>query len=476
MDNLREIVRRSLAWTAAQQWGVQAIRMVVLLVLARMISPAAFGTFAFASTIVGVAQLVCSQGMTAALFQRHRLEDRHRVAAFASMLAGGLLFTAVLIAAAPWLAHLLNSPTLVPLLRLLAWSLPLNALSGVTVALWRRDLNFQRVAVVTTSSQMLASIAAIALAARGFGIWSLAMRMMGEAFLMALLTCRTAPWKLLFRASCRSIWSGYRDMSRIAFPIAGVNLMALGRSRIDELLIGSILGAEALGYYALARRQIDGIASMVPAVIVIALGPILSRIQHDAPRVRIVMLRGIGILGALTLPPFIGIGATAGTWVPLFLGVRWQPSVPVLQGLAAVAATRAVVGFSLASLFAIGHSGRRFLIEAVTTSVSLLITIAALPWGIRGIAYACAAGMILLTPFELLWLSRWLGVSLRDQFRALRAPLLGAATLLALIVLLQMLPALSLHPILRLSIFAISGGLILLFSYRSVPPLPDFVP
>src|ERR1700677_1204642 len=181
MDNLREIVRRSLAWTTAQQWGVQAIRMVVLLVLARMISPAAFGTFAFASTIVGVVQLVCSQGMTAALFQRHRLEDRHIVAAFASMLAGGLLFTAILIAAAPWLAHLLTNPTLVPLLRLLAWSLPLNALSGVPVALWRRDLNFQRIAVVTTSSQMLASIAAIALATRGFGIWSLAVRLMGEA-------------------------------------------------------------------------------------------------------------------------------------------------------------------------------------------------------------------------------------------------------------------------------------------------------
>jgi O-antigen/teichoic acid export membrane protein len=473
MDNLREVMRRSLAWTAAQQWCVQAIRMAVLLVLARMVSPASFGVFAFASTIVGVMQLFCGQGMTAALFQRPQLEDRHIAAAFASMLAGGLLFTAVLIAAAPWLGHLLSIPTLVPLLRLLAWSLPLNALSGVPVALWRRNLNFQRIAVVITSSQMLASLAAIALAARGFGIWSLAMRMMGEAILMVLLTCWAAPWKLLFCVSYRSSWSGYLDMSRIAFPIAGVNLMALGRNRIDELLIGSILGAEALGYYALARRQIDGIASMVPTVIGNALAPILSRIQQDAPRVRIVMLRGIGILGALTLPAFIGIGAAAGTWVPLLLGSQWQQSVPVLQGLAAVAATRAIVGFSLASLFAIGHSGKRFLIEAVTTTVSLLITIAALPWGIRGIAYACAVGMLLLTPFELIWLSRWLGVSLRDQFRALHTPLLGAATLLALIILVQMASALFPHPTLRLSLFAISGGLILLLSYRRVPPLQD---
>jgi len=471
MDNLLAHMRRSLVWTAAQQWGVQAIRLAVLMVLARMVSSAAFGVFAFASTAVGVVHLICNQGMTAAIVQRLELEDRHTGAALASTLAGGLLMTAVLISASPWFGHLLANAAVVPLLRVLAWCLPLYALSNIAVALWRRSLAFKRIAVIVTASQMLASIAAIALAVKGFGIWSLAARMLGEAVLMVVFTGWAIPWRLLFRASYRGYGSGYRDMSRIAYPSAAVNLMALGRSRLDELLIGAALGAEALGYYALARRQIDGIYSLVPAVIANALAPVISRIQSDAVRVKAVMLRGIGLLGALTLPAFVGMGASASTWVPLLLGARWLASVPVIQGMAVMAATRAIVGFSLASLFAIGHSGKRFLIELAGTAVCLLITIAALPFGIQTIAYACAIGMVLLTPFELIWLSRWLGVSLREQMRALGGPILGAVLLLLIIAGVQNEPWRPISPILRLSLTAISAAIILLVGYRRIEPV-----
>lgn len=471
MDNLLTHMRRSLVWTAAQQWGVQGIRLAVLVVLARMVSSSAFGVFAFASTVVGVVHLFCNQGMTAAIVQRPHLEDRHTGAALASTLAGGLLMTAALIAAAPWFGHLLTNSDVVPLLRALAWCLPLYALSGIPISLWRRNLAFKRIAVVTTGSQMFASIVAIELAVKGFGIWSLAARMLGEAVIMALFTGWAVPWRLLFRTSYRGYGSGYLDMSRISFPSAAVNLMALGRSRLDELLIGAALGADALGYYALARRQIDGVYSLAPTVIATALAPVLSRIQSDPLRVKAVMLRGIGLLGALTLPAFVGMGASASTWVPLLLGARWQPSVPVIQGLALTAATRAIVGFGLAALFSIGHSGKRFLIELAGTALCLMITIAALPFGIQTIAYACAIGMALFTPFELIWLARWLGVSLREQLRALRGPIAGAALLLIIIAALQNEPWHPISPILRLSLIAISAGIILLIGYRRIEPV-----
>ena len=207
--NLRQQIRTGLLWTAAQQWGVQAIRMGVLLVLARLVRPEAFGTFALASTVLGLAQLLYGQGMTAAITQRHELDDRHVGAAFAALLTGGVLAAAALSWAAPHLVrgtmpHLVPelAPQLVPLLRVLSLVLPLNALSGVTIALWRRNLRFRRMAAVTTGSQLLASLASVVLAARGFGIWSLAARMLLEAVLMVLLTVPAAPWSTL-RLACR---------------------------------------------------------------------------------------------------------------------------------------------------------------------------------------------------------------------------------------------------------------------------------
>jgi O-antigen/teichoic acid export membrane protein len=471
MDNLLAHMRRSLVWTAAQQWGVQAIRLAVLMVLARMVSSAAFGVFAFASTAVGVVHLICNQGMTAAIVQRPQLDDRHTGAALVSTVASGLLMAVALVASARWFGHLLANSAVVPLLRVLAWCLPLYALAAIPNSLWRRNLAFKRIAVVATASQMLASIVAIALAVKGFGIWSLVARMLGEARIQVLLTSWAIPWKLLFRASYRGYVSGYRDMWRVAYPSAAINLMALGRNRFDELLIGSALGAEVLGYYALARRQIDGVYSLAPAVIANALTPVLSRIQSDAVRAKAVMLRGIGLLGALALPVFVGMGASASTWVPLLLGARWLPSVPVIQGLALMAVTRAIVGFGLSALFAIGHSGKRFLIELAGTGLCLLITIAALPFGIQTIAYACAVGMVLFIPFELIWLSRWLDVSLREQMRALTGPILGGVLLLIIIAGLQNEPWRPINPILRLTLTAIAAAIILLVGYRRIEPV-----
>jgi O-antigen/teichoic acid export membrane protein len=467
MDRLYKQMRLGIAWTAAQHWGVQVIRLAVLLGLARLVAPHAFGSFALASTIVGLAQLISGQGITAAVVQRSGLEERHKAAAFVAMLAGSVLLAGTTGAAAPPLAHWMSQPSIVPLLRILVWSIPLNALSALPIALWRRDLQFRRIALITTSSQILASALALVLALRGAGIWCLVVRQMSEAILMVLFTVRMIPWRLIPRAT----WSGYREIVRIAAPIAGVNLMALGRNRLDELVIGTVLGVDALGYYAVSRRQIDGVSAMVPAVIGNAMLPILSRIQKDPQRVQALMRRGLAVLGACTLPTYAGLAAAAGTWVPLLLGERWRPAVPVIQGFAVVAVCRALVGYGLAALLAIGHPGKRFLFEALNSGVSLLLTLIALSRGIAAIAFVTAIGMVALMPIELGWISRWLPLSVAEQMLTLRRPFIGSVLLMAMIGAFRAIPLLRIHPFVLLGFCAASGLLLVFYCYRRLPAL-----
>jgi len=472
MDSLRGHMRRGIAWTAAQHWGVQLIRMAVLLFLARWVTPTAFGIFALASTTVGIMQLFTGQGMTAAVTQRKDLEDRHTGAAFAAMLVASMVMAAVLILAAPIVGRLMAQPRMVPLLRALAVCLPLNAVSGMPIALWRRHLKFSEVALVTTASQLIASVAAIVLAVKGFDLWCLAARQIGEAILMLVFTMLATPWRTLARSS----WQAYREMIHFAGPIAAVNLLALGRNRLDELIVGSILGAEALGYYALARRQIEGVAQLVPAVIGNALAPVIARVQHDPARVKVILVRGLGLLGALTLPVFVGMGGAASIWVPLLLGRKWQPAVPILMAFAIVAATRAIVGFNLAALLATGHSWRRLLVESVSTIMALAFILAAVPWGVLTVAWVSALAMLVISPFELLWIARWTSFSLREQARALRGPVAGSAAFALVLAGLHTRWITHRSLTLQLAVAVAAGTTALVLCVYKLPRLPNEVP
>jgi teichuronic acid exporter len=464
--SLQEHLRKGLLWTATQQWGVQAIRMAVLLVLARLVAPASFGVFALASTIVNVIGLIYGQGMTAALTQRARLEKRHIGSALVALLVSGTLASAAVVLIAP---HITRSsmPQLSSLLLILSLQFPLNAVSGTAMALWRRDLRFRRMAVVTTVSQLVASVISIAIALYGFGVWSLAARVLVEAVVMLLFTLHAAPWSSLREAS----WSAYREMIRFGMPVAGGNLLSLGRARLDELVIGAILGMEALGYYSLARRQTDGIASLLPSVIGNAFVPVLARVQGSKDAVRALVLRGVALIGTLTLPTLGAIGAAASLWVPLLLGERWRPAAPLLAGFAVIAATRALVGFNLTTLPATGHPGKRLIAELAATAASLLTLYATVGYGIRTVVVASACCMVLLTPMELLWASRWLPVKVGDQLKMLRYPALAAVFVIGIALVLQWTLLGRAHPAICMVILALLTGVSMLVVYRSIPSM-----
>jgi PST family polysaccharide transporter len=435
--DLRLQIQRSLLWTGLQHWGIHAIKFAVLFLLARYISPVSLGIYALGATIVSVAQLLSGQGMMAALVQRHHLEDGHKGSAFLSMLVWSLVLAAVLSVGAHPLLHLLSTTRvesqIANVIQILGWSLPLNAISNISVALWRRDLAYKRVAFVTTSSQLVGSLIAVVLAIKGMGVKSLVARQLAEALMMAFLCISAAPWRLLRQSS----WHRYREIMQVAAPVGGINLMLLARTRIDELLIGFWLGAEALGFYALARRQIDTVSALVPMVIGSAFSPILSRLQKDEQRLRIAIERGTRLLGILVFPVFAAVAATAGEWMPALLGQRWTPAIPLLQAFAVIAALTALLNFNLSILLATGHPRTRFVLEAIMTGILLCVTIAALRWGTKSIASASALAVSITVPLELIWIGRRIPMAINEQLRILRPSLLTTLAMVAVLSALR---------------------------------------
>src|SRR5512134_2728554 len=92
MKNLREKAINSVVWSATQTWGVRLISFLVMIALARLVAPQAFGLVAYAIVFVAFAQIFVDQGFSDAIVQFSQLTREHLDTAFwVSLFTGGLL-------------------------------------------------------------------------------------------------------------------------------------------------------------------------------------------------------------------------------------------------------------------------------------------------------------------------------------------------------------------------------------------------
>ena len=128
------------------------VTLGVLAVLARLLSPADFGLVSAGLLVINFCA-VFSQGLVGpAVVQHPALRDEHVRSAFGISVLGGIGLLAALWMVAPAVAHGLRADGLTPVVRGLAWILPVQGLGAVAEALLRRSLRFRVVASVRMAS------------------------------------------------------------------------------------------------------------------------------------------------------------------------------------------------------------------------------------------------------------------------------------------------------------------------------------
>src|SRR5918994_6462606 len=104
---VKKLERRAvvgLVWMLSGVGFQVLLRLVLLLVLARLIGPEAFGIVGAALIVVHIALVFSNLGINSAIVQRARLDDSHVHSAFALALLSGALTTILVALLAPWIA------------------------------------------------------------------------------------------------------------------------------------------------------------------------------------------------------------------------------------------------------------------------------------------------------------------------------------------------------------------------------------
>ncbi|GCE39561.1 probable polysaccharide transport protein [Rhodococcus wratislaviensis] len=388
----------SIGWVAADKWGNRFIALGVLIVLGRLLDAEDFGLVALTVIIVSIGAIIVDAGFSKALVQKDQLEESDRSTAFWFTVATSCLLVVGMIVFAGPIAHFLGDQRLVPILRWLSIAVIANAISSVPAALLEREFGFRKLAIRRLLGTAVGGISAIVAALAGLGVWSLVIQTIFTSVVSLLSLWTTSPWRPHFvfsSARFRLLWG-------VGGSVLGIELIGVVASQADRLVIGTVLGAEVLGYYFLAMRVVSILVELFSSVFSGISLTAFSRLQKQPDRLVSLFYRLVEISSNVAIPVFTLAALTAPVMIPLVFGHEWNAAVVTFQILCILGALNAIGYFDRSVLIASGNSSLAFLLTFGQGILGVALIVFSSQYGVVAVAIAVVARQYLFWPVRLL--------------------------------------------------------------------------
>lgn len=445
----------SVIWSLLRTWGGRLAGFVIYFQLVRMLTPEEMGLFSAAFAVFVFLEIVADHGLVQAVVQCKTISPAQLNAVLLmNVVAAGLVAACLWLLASP-LAAFIGIEHLAPVLQVGCLTLLFSSAGFAQEAMARRRFEFRRLAVRTLVSTVVGGAAGVWMAASGYGVWALvAQLLLSSAVNTAVLWFRPA-WNPLVRPD----FQGLGQLTRFGIQVTGMRLIEFGATRGAELMIGTLLGAGALGLYAVGTK--------IHYIFVQLLGLALSdvaqagyaRIRDDTDHLRAVYLSSVRAVAIAATPVWLVLAGTAPETAVVAFGPRWAVCAEVLAPFALLGALQVLQKFDTAALNASGRPGLALLLSAARAAGALLAVWVAHGGGLQAVAHAFVASQIVVTPLNLVLLHRCLRLDWRDWVAQIWRP-----TLAAIVAWAAMSAACGLEdltasrPFVRLVVLALLGG------------------
>lgn len=454
-------------WNSLSQYGQQGLLLATTAVLSRLLKPSDFGILSMALVVTRFPLMFNDLGTASGVIQHEAPSDALLSSVFWMNVLFGLLVAVFIFVGAPFAADFYGEPILAPVLRVLSSLLVFSGPRNVLQALLEREYNFASVARAELAGAALGSAIALSLGFNRQGIWSLvALNVVGPA-VASVLIWTSSRW----RPACVMRWSDLRVLARYGGNLTAFNITNFLSRNADNVIIGRVLGAEALGYYTLAYTLMLYPLKSVSGVIGRGVLPTFARLQHDLALFRDEFEKVAGLAAAFTFPMMFALCAASKPLIVAAFGEKWRPAIPLIMILAPVGMAQSILTFNGVIYQSTGRTDRQFYLELLLMPLVISSFFLGLRWGIVGVAGAYAAMSLALAIPSAHVAYGLIGLSIRQMSTVLVRPLaVGVAVALAIVGLRAALPS-TLAPLVSLAIAAAAGaGVYFLAARRLLAP------
>lgn len=410
----------ALGWSFFNNAFARFGTLAIGIALARLLGPQQFGTFAVA--LLALLALLSFNELGVSLAIVRWEGDPREIAPTVttiSVLSSVLIYVGAFLAA-PAFATAMGAPSAAGVIRILGLNIVIDGIVATPAALMQRYFRQDRKMIADQVNCWLGAAVSILLAWRGFGAMSLAIGRMAGALASGVLFVVFSPEPLRFGFDRERA----RALCRFGMPLAAASIVVFAVTNVDQLVVGRMLGATALGFYALAFNLASWPVNMFSLPVRSVAPAVFSRLQGDRPAMRTSFESAAGLLGSITLPVCLLISGSAVPLLRFVYGDRWVPAAQALEWLAVLGALRILFEFVYDFFVVLARSRVVFTVQVVwLIALVPALIVGTMADGIAGAAMAeVAVAALIVLPWYLHELSK-VGIRRRALAARLWLPL-----------------------------------------------------
>lgn len=408
-------------WSLTHAGLTTVLTAAVFLVTSRLLTPEDFGAVALAASVILIVSMIIPMAFGEALVQRKTIGEDHLNAVFWICTGLAVVFYGVLTAMASLLAGWFEVAVLAQILPVLAIKLVLDAMAVVPTALVMRRMDFRTIALRAVLANSVAGAVCLVMAFNGFALWALVASQVLTSLVMLVVTILAARW-LPGRPRGRQAMG---DL--MSFGVYSMATKVIDDARIEQLLIGGLLGPVALGLYFFAMRLTSMLQGLTSGALVQVFSVSLASLQGDIAGSTRFYLLGSFASAALSFPLFGGLFLVAPAAVPLVFGDQWTDGIGVVQCLSALGLIAGVGIMQAALIRAAGEARWWFWYRVVSQLAGFVLIVVLAPWGIGAIAIGFVCRTLVIWPLSVAKTLHMLQMRFWSYGRVFAAP--GVATI-----------------------------------------------
>lgn len=342
-------------WTSISMVVVTALQLLQLSILARYLAPTDFGLMAILMIVIGFSQAFMDMGVSNAIIQRENITHSQLSSLYwLNTLSGGLL-TLIVILLSPFIATVYNEAKITELLLLLSSVFFITALGNQYRILCQKKLLFDLMAKIDVVSATLAFSTAVYLAYKGAGVYSLVFAMLvsaSSASVLYLYVGLKYHHKPSFTYNHKEL-KGFYSFGLFQMGERTLNYIS---ANVDKILIGKIIGLQAVGFYNMAWQLIIFPLSKINPIVNKVAFPIYSKVQNDTESLNRYYSLSVKVLSLITIPLLAFLSFFSKDIVLIVFGNGWEKSASLITVLAFIGIGKALGNPGGALLLALGRA------------------------------------------------------------------------------------------------------------------------
>jgi len=366
----------NLGWLGLSEIFVRVTRLLTAVVLARVMDPLLFGLAALVLTVNELIRVFNRNGIGAKIVQcsEQDLDAITNTAYRLNFIFCISLFVIQCSLAYP-LAQFYATPELVPMLQVLSLTYLLMPFGMVQASLVQREQRLKTAALIDGGQVGIDNVITTILALSGLGAWAIVLPKFLTSPIWVFGYRRARPWKPSGKFLSFSLW---QDVLAFGRYYLSIELLKTARLNLDNMIIGRVLGMEALGLYSFARNAGLGFSLTLINAINSALYPNLCEVKDSAAQLKTRFVQNLKQIALIALPLISLQAGLAFIYVPVVFGAQWVNAIPILTFLCLSALPRPLAESASALILATGRIDVDFKWNCLFTAIFIVsVSIAA---------------------------------------------------------------------------------------------------